>query len=192
MCLYLHHPKDYCWPSLYYHKIILWDHFYQPFPAPSQCLVVPGEPLTLSHPNSGSVFLFPHPYHWFFHLQLEKNMAIKNCRFANVNIFQQNNHLYNAMIHALVRFGKDVLKPLLESLGAIPVIWTSSSPIFCISRSWSQAKHAFLMTTAYLGLLICDVWGCISSIINRLCHKTIPNNKYMWLSEIKKENTECP
>lgn len=104
-------------------------------------------------------------------------MAIKNCRFANVNIFQQNNHLYNAMIHALVRFGKDVLKPLLESLGAIPVIWTSSSPIFCISRSWSQAKHAFLMTTAYLGLLICDVWGCISSIINRLCHKTIPNNK---------------
>lgn len=112
-------------------------------------------------------------------------MAIKNCRFANVNIFQQNNHLYNAMIHALVRFGKDVLKPLLESLGAIPVIWTSSSPIFCISRSWSQAKHAFLMTTAYLGLLICDVWGCISSIINRLCHKTIPNNKYMWLSEIQ-------
>lgn len=112
-------------------------------------------------------------------------MAIKNCRFANVNIFQQNNYLYNAMIHALVRFGKDVSKPLLESLGAIPVIWTSSSPIFCISRSWSQAKHAFLMTTAYLGLLICDVWGCISSIINRLCHKTIPNNKYIWLSEIQ-------
>lgn len=78
-----------------------------------------------------------------------------------------------------------VKMPLLESLGAIPVIWTSSSPIFCISRSWSQAKHAFLMTTAYLGLLICDVWGCISSIINRLCHKTIPNNKYMWLSEIQ-------